>query len=213
MKLADFGSCRGINCKPPFTEYISTRWYRPPECLLTCGMYSLEMDVWGAGCIQFELTALYPLFPGLDETDQIHRIHNILGTPNANVVAKLRQHALPNACFKFPPQRGIGLSKLIPDASESFLDLLKQLVAYDASERISSKQALKHTYFTGNISNPSGTAKAKSNVSQDKSHLSKVTHEMPTSKSVQSGPTKDHEDKSGPESKHRSMVSILLARV
>ncbi|KAL7477956.1 hypothetical protein ACHAW6_003743, partial [Cyclotella cf. meneghiniana] len=43
LKLADFGSCRGINGKPPFTEYISTRWYRPPECLLTCGMYGPEM--------------------------------------------------------------------------------------------------------------------------------------------------------------------------
>jgi serine/threonine protein kinase len=30
VKLADFGSCRGIYSKPPFTEYISTRWYRAP---------------------------------------------------------------------------------------------------------------------------------------------------------------------------------------
>eukprot|EP00700_Malawimonas_jakobiformis_P002338 EC723902.1.p1 GENE.EC723902.1~~EC723902.1.p1 ORF type:complete len:174 (+),score=20.40 EC723902.1:116-637(+) len=28
LKLADFGSCRGIYSKQPFTEYISTRWYR-----------------------------------------------------------------------------------------------------------------------------------------------------------------------------------------
>lgn len=27
VKLADFGSCRGMNSKPPLTEYISTRWY------------------------------------------------------------------------------------------------------------------------------------------------------------------------------------------
>jgi renal tumor antigen len=26
LKLADFGSCRGIKSKQPFTEYISTRW-------------------------------------------------------------------------------------------------------------------------------------------------------------------------------------------
>ena len=26
VKLADFGSCRGIYSRPPFTEYISTRW-------------------------------------------------------------------------------------------------------------------------------------------------------------------------------------------
>ena len=28
LKLADFGSCRGIYSKQPYTEYISTRWYR-----------------------------------------------------------------------------------------------------------------------------------------------------------------------------------------
>ena len=37
LKLADFGSCRGIYSKQPYTEYISTRWYRAPECLLTNG--------------------------------------------------------------------------------------------------------------------------------------------------------------------------------
>jgi hypothetical protein len=26
-QLADFGSCRGVYSKQPYTEYISTRWY------------------------------------------------------------------------------------------------------------------------------------------------------------------------------------------
>ncbi|RYG51700.1 hypothetical protein EON66_10485 [archaeon] len=43
LKLADFGSCRGIHSRKPFTEYISTRWYRAPECLLTDGYYGAEM--------------------------------------------------------------------------------------------------------------------------------------------------------------------------
>jgi len=45
LKLADFGSCRGIYSKQPYTEYISTRWYRAPECLLTDGYYGPEMDL------------------------------------------------------------------------------------------------------------------------------------------------------------------------
>lgn len=28
LKLADLGSCRGMCSRPPYTEYISTRWYR-----------------------------------------------------------------------------------------------------------------------------------------------------------------------------------------
>ena len=43
LKLADLGSCRGIYSKQPYTEYISTRWYRAPECLLTDGYYGPEM--------------------------------------------------------------------------------------------------------------------------------------------------------------------------
>lgn len=31
LKVADFGSCRGIYTQAPYTEYISTRWYRAPE--------------------------------------------------------------------------------------------------------------------------------------------------------------------------------------
>jgi len=43
VKLADFGSCRGIYSKQPYTEYISTRWYRAPECLLTDGYYNYKV--------------------------------------------------------------------------------------------------------------------------------------------------------------------------
>jgi renal tumor antigen len=69
IKLADFGSCRGIYSKQPYTEYISTRWYRAPECLLTDGYYGYKMDLWGVGCVLFEVLSLFPLFPGNDELD------------------------------------------------------------------------------------------------------------------------------------------------
>ena len=41
------------------------------------------MDMWGVGCVFFEVISLFPAFPGNDELDQIKRIHNILGTPSA----------------------------------------------------------------------------------------------------------------------------------
>uniref|UniRef100_G3U6H3 MOK protein kinase n=1 Tax=Loxodonta africana TaxID=9785 RepID=G3U6H3_LOXAF len=55
LKLGDFGSCRSVYSKQPYTEYISTRWYRSPECLLTDGYYSYKMDVWSAGCVFYEI--------------------------------------------------------------------------------------------------------------------------------------------------------------
>ncbi|XP_069594048.1 MAPK/MAK/MRK overlapping kinase isoform X3 [Ranitomeya imitator] len=55
LKLADFGSCRSVFSKQPYTEYISTRWYRAPECLLTDGYYTYKMDMWSAGCVFYEI--------------------------------------------------------------------------------------------------------------------------------------------------------------
>ena len=88
VKLADFGSCKGMYSEHPFTEYISTRWYRAPECLLTDGYYDYKMDLWGVGCVLFEVLSLFPLFPGNNELDQVHRIHNIMGTPHPSVLER-----------------------------------------------------------------------------------------------------------------------------
>ena len=146
LKVADFGSCRGIYSKQPYTEYISTRWYRAPECLLTDGYYGHKMDMWGVGCVMFEVIALYPLFPGTCETDQIDRIHNIIGTPPESVLKKFQENAT-HIDFSFPDKRGSGIGKLIPHASADCVDIIVKLLAYDPDERMSARHALKHPYF------------------------------------------------------------------
>lgn len=146
LKLADFGSCRGIYSKQPFTEYISTRWYRAPECLLTDGYYNFKMDIWGVGCVFFEVMSLYPLFPGNNELDQIHKIHNIMGTPPAELLNRLKQHGT-HMDFDFPVKQGTGITKLLPHASPEALDLMMKLLTYNPDDRPSAKQALRHPYF------------------------------------------------------------------
>ena len=87
----------------PYTEYISTRWYRAPECLLTDGYYNYKMDMWGVGCVFFEIVSLFPLFPGTNELDQIQKIHNIVGTPPADLLAKMKRRS-QHMDFNFPPK-------------------------------------------------------------------------------------------------------------
>ena len=149
LKLADFGSCRGIYSKQPYTEYISTRWYRAPECLLTDGYYGPEMDLWGAGCVMFEITSLYPLFPGTNEIDQATRIHKILGTPSRELIQKFKSKAKLNSLisFEFPYQKGVGIPGLIPHASADCIDLIVKLLKYEATDRITAKEAMRHPYF------------------------------------------------------------------
>jgi len=148
LKVADFGSCRGIYSKQPYTEYISTRWYRAPECILTDGYYTYKMDMWGVGCVFFEIMSLYPLFPGTNELDQIEKIHNISGTPAPEVLAKMKRHSnQQHIDFNFPQKEGSGIEKLVPHVSQECCDLLNKLLAYNPDERISARQALKHPYF------------------------------------------------------------------
>jgi len=49
------------------------------------------MDIWGVGCVIYEILSLSPLFPGKDEKDQIERIHKIMGTPPQGVLAKFKK--------------------------------------------------------------------------------------------------------------------------
>lgn len=146
LKLADFGSCRGIHSKQPFTEYISTRWYRSPECLLTDGYYNYKMDIWGVGCVFFEVSALCPLFPGKNELDQINKIHNILGTPPTKILDDFRTHA-SHMEINFPPKEGTGIDRLIMNTSEEARDLINKMLIYNHEERITCKEALNHPYF------------------------------------------------------------------
>mmetsp|Transcript_5273 Transcript_5273/g.9662 ORF Transcript_5273/g.9662 Transcript_5273/m.9662 type:complete len:660 (-) Transcript_5273:1028-3007(-) len=147
LKLADFGSCRGKYSKPPFTEYISTRWYRAPESLLTNGYYDYKMDLWGVGCVFFEIISLFPLFPGTNELDQIEKVHTILGTPSKEVMSTFRRHSSHIKNFNFQHRQGTGIHRLIPHASKECVDVIKKLLVYDPQHRISAHAALRHAYF------------------------------------------------------------------
>ena len=93
VKIADLGCCKGVFAEVPHTEYISTRWYRSPEVLLTDGFYDSKVetlykaDMWAIGCVLYEIIVLQPLFTGGKEIEVIHNIHDIMGTPHPEVLA------------------------------------------------------------------------------------------------------------------------------
>lgn len=93
LKIADMGSACNIYKSPPHTAYISTRWYRAPECLLSHGYYGPKMDIWSLGCVFYEMLTLLPLFPGDNELDQLYRIHDILGTPTISMLSRFKKRS------------------------------------------------------------------------------------------------------------------------
>src|ERR1700709_1751409 len=68
------------------TGYVSTRYYRAPEIMLTWQKYDIEVDIWSAGCIFAEMLEGKPLFPGKDHVNQFSIITDLLGTPPDDVI-------------------------------------------------------------------------------------------------------------------------------
>lgn len=68
------------------TGYVSTRYYRAPEIMLTWQKYDVEVDIWSAGCIFAEMIEGKPLFPGKDHVNQFSIITELLGTPPDDVI-------------------------------------------------------------------------------------------------------------------------------
>lgn len=147
LKLVDFGSTRLTSSRGPYTEYIATRWYRAPECILTAGSYGSAVDVWAIGCVLFEILTGKPLFPGKHELDQICRIHNILGTPGRDILSKFNQNPNTQINFSFPPRYAQDLQSLMPSTSPVIVDLIKQMLTYNPVDRITAEEALNHPAF------------------------------------------------------------------
>jgi len=65
-QICDFGLARIQD--PQMTGYVSTRYYRAPEIMLTWQKYDVAVDIWSTGCIFAEMLEGKPLFPGKDRT-------------------------------------------------------------------------------------------------------------------------------------------------
>uniref|UniRef100_A0A3Q3GKC6 non-specific serine/threonine protein kinase n=1 Tax=Labrus bergylta TaxID=56723 RepID=A0A3Q3GKC6_9LABR len=146
VKIADFGLAREIRSKPPYTDYVSTRWYRAPEVLLRSSTYSSPIDLWAVGCIMAELYTLRPLFPGNSEVDEVFKICQVLGTvKKADWPEGYQLASAMN--FRFPQCVPTHLKTLIPNASNEAIVLMKDLLQWDPKKRPTAVQALRYPYF------------------------------------------------------------------
>ena len=146
IKIADYGLAREIRSMPPFTDYVSTRWYRAPEIILKSGSYNSPVDIFALGCIMAELYMLAPLFNGTNELDQLNKVVKILGTPPQSW--KEGHQLAQKLNFKFPGNEKIPLKNIIYNASPEALDLIEQMLNYESHKRPTAQQILNHPYFT-----------------------------------------------------------------
>lgn len=146
VKLADFGLAREIRARPPFTDYVSTRWYRAPEVLLRSSVYNSPLDIWACGCIMAELYTLRPLFPGASESDQLYKVCSVLGTPSATAWPEGAKLASVIG-FRFPTFVPTSLSQLIPMAGSEGINVMMEMMQWNPEKRLSTARTLAHPYF------------------------------------------------------------------
>ena len=146
VKIADFGLVREIRSKPPYTDYVSTRWYRAPEVLLRSTNYSSPIDIFAVGCILAELYTLRPLFPGSSEVDMIFKICSVMGTPTKEDWPEGYQLASAMN-FKFPKLVATPLKQLISNSSNEGAQLMIDFLRWNPQRRPTAQQSLRYPFF------------------------------------------------------------------
>ncbi|KAK3566010.1 hypothetical protein QTP86_024193 [Hemibagrus guttatus] len=147
LKLADFGLARAKSVPTKtYSNEVVTLWYRPPDVLLGSTEYSTPIDMWGVGCIFYEMITGRPLFPGSTVEDELHLIFRILGTPT--------EESWPGVStseefrnYNFPQYRPEPLVNHAPRIDSDGDDLIMQFLKFEARQRISAEEALRHPYF------------------------------------------------------------------
>ena len=182
IKIADFGLAREIRSVPPYTDYVATRWYRAPECILKSTNYNSPVDIWALGTIMVELYNIKPLFPGVTEKDQMFKICSVLGTPTTTLWNEGFQLA-KKIDFKFPNLSQVNLEQIIPNACKEAIDFISETLRWDPNKRPTAHNLLLHPFFTkfpvaNRVSTPdlkstkNGFYDKKSNVKQNSMNTS-----------------------------------------
>ena len=149
LKIADFGLAREIRSIPPFTEYVSTRYYRAPECILRSQNYNSPVDIWAVGCIMAEMYMHpMPLFYGSSEKEVFIKICTTLGSPNKNNWNEGVNQA-NKIGMKYPQSSGTDLSNIVIGASPEAIDLMKQMLKWAPNSRATAATLLNHPFFNG----------------------------------------------------------------
>ena len=99
------------------------------------------------GCILAELIIRKPLLPATSEEEQLNMITKLLGNPSAKLVNQIENEKNKEFVLQLPKREGKNFDELFKGAEKNAIDLLKKMLTYDPSDRITIKEALEHPYL------------------------------------------------------------------
>ncbi|KAJ1963570.1 MAPK protein hog1 [Dipsacomyces acuminosporus] len=145
LKICDFGLARVQD--PQMTGYVSTRYYRAPEIMLTWQKYDVAVDIWSTGCIFAEMFEGTPLFPGRDHVHQFSIITELLGTPPDDVIQTIGSENTLRFVQSLPHRDPVPFKERFASIDPLALDLLEKMLVFDPRKRITAAEALDHPYL------------------------------------------------------------------
>eukprot|EP00672_Neobodo_designis_P023517 CAMPEP_0174830346 /NCGR_PEP_ID=MMETSP1114-20130205/2469_1 /TAXON_ID=312471 /ORGANISM="Neobodo designis, Strain CCAP 1951/1" /LENGTH=393 /DNA_ID=CAMNT_0016064141 /DNA_START=131 /DNA_END=1312 /DNA_ORIENTATION=- len=154
VKLADFGLARSLATlqgeqqrRPILTDYIATRWYRPPEIVVGTTHYTKAVDMWALGCLVGELLTGKPLFPGSSTLNQMERIIAAVGFPSPADLEMMRSNHTEALINNLPAISPKPLrNTLAPYNNPEAADLIIKLLHFNPEKRLTAAQAMAHPY-------------------------------------------------------------------
>ncbi|KAJ5087169.1 Mitogen-activated protein kinase HOG1 [Penicillium angulare] len=146
LKICDFGLARIVDST--MTGYVTTRFYRAPETMLTWQEYNVEIDMWSAGCILAEMIEGRPLFPGNSHVDQLQLIIRVLGSVPDEITRRICSRNTSKYVESLPYRPRQSFINVIKKADPEALDVLERLLVWDPVKRLKADAALQHPYLS-----------------------------------------------------------------
>ncbi|KFO65378.1 Dual specificity protein kinase CLK3, partial [Corvus brachyrhynchos] len=159
IRVADFGSATFDH--EHHTTIVATRHYRPPEVILELG-WAQPCDVWSTGCILFEYYRGFTPFQTHENREHLVMMEKILGPLPSHMVHKTRkQKYFHNGNLVWDENTSDGRyvqenckplrTYMLHDSLEhaQLFDLMRRMLEFDPSQRITFSEALLHPFFAG----------------------------------------------------------------
>ncbi|KAL6643515.1 hypothetical protein ACP70R_018281 [Stipagrostis hirtigluma subsp. patula] len=155
VKICDYGLAKSMAEQTPPYCAPGTNGYMAPEVLLWNEGHDALADTWSLGCVMAELLTGEPLFDGEDETEQFHKIFDVLGVPGKRAWQAMKPQILDDEIQQWRSrQRRLGhrsrLRELVPEEllSKEGFEVLKGLLTCDPKKRLTAAAALRCRWFT-----------------------------------------------------------------
>lgn len=152
MKMCDFGLSRsladsGTGSDVVHTDYVATRWYRPPEILLGAPKHTFGIDMWSVGTVLGECYRKKPMFPGNSTINQLDLVLRVTGRPSREDIASIGSKHTEQMISKVPKSSSpTTFADLCPDAPSDAIDLMEKCMHFNPNKRISAIEALEHPF-------------------------------------------------------------------